>query len=117
MSAYVRKTELKTEEGENGLTIYLLDNEISILPSGYYYFYLDLPNGYKVSYEITNGKTNRNDGTSYEGAYLPPSSIVTQRISITFTIEEDTTTSDIWGVETSEVYSRMAIEIKEDEVA
>ncbi len=109
LSAYVTKTD--DTDGE--YVIYLLDNEIQILPSGYYYFYLDLPNGYKVTYEITNGKDNRNENENYEGAYLPPSSIVTQRIAITFTIEADEESADIWGVSTSEIYSRVAVEIKE----
>ena len=107
LSANVTKA-LETEE----YATYLLDNEIQILPTGYYYFYLDLPDGYKVTYEITNGKANKNEEDSgYKGAYLPPSSIVPQRICITFTVVKDEHTLGLWGVETSDIYSRMAEEI------
>lgn len=112
LSAYVTESDTTQDDYD----IYLLDNEIQILPSGYYYFYLDLPNGYKASYEITNDKDNRNqDEENYPGAYLPPSSIVTQRICITFTIEVDSESADIWGVSTSEIYSRQAILKESDE--
>jgi hypothetical protein len=111
LSANVTKDSVTSE-----YATYILDNDIQILPTGYYYFYLDLPDGYKVTYEITNGKTNKNEADSgYDGAYLPPSSIVPQRISITFTVLEDENISGLWGVSTSEIYSRMAEEIINNE--
>lgn len=110
LSVYVKNTN------DDDNNIYLIDREISFLPTGYYYFYLDLPNGYKVTYEITNGKTNKNDGSIYKDAYYPPSSIVTQKISIVFTVVKDTGSSEIWGVSTSALYSILAKEKEEETV-
>ena len=97
--------------------IYTLRYDIQMLPSAYYYFYIDLPAGYEAEATITNDKTNtlgvedylglNNDKINYEGAYLPPSSIVAQMVELTINVTEGSSTeTNVWGITTSDVYTR-----------
>ena len=94
---------------------YLFNNNLTVLPNGYYYFYVDLPDGYSAIYYVTNDKINRNDNPDYEdhdkegfdGAYLPPASIVTQRVSITIEIVADSDLDQsVWAESTSSIYTK-----------
>lgn len=75
------------------------------LPYSYYYFVLDLPDGYGCTYQVsTSGKENSSgqwleDGVS-DGSYLPPASIVTQNINITINITEQSGNKFAWGEKT-----------------
>lgn len=78
--------------------------DLSLLPRGYYYFQLSLPGGYEATYEVTNGKTNRNSNDDEDNGYLPPASIIIQEIDITITItasESSSTGGGTWGVGTT----------------
>lgn len=114
ISAYASKD---SESQFDGYDSYTLNSNLSILPNGYYYFYVDLPDGYAA--KLTVDKVNRNDmdyqnGSYYkeseDGAYLPPSSIVTQKVAVQIeiysTLESDGT---IWGEATSNIYTKQII--------
>jgi len=91
---------------------YSLETQLQVLPHGYFYFTLDLPEGYVCEYKITStNKNNQNVSEEESGAYLPPSSIITQRISITIYIK-DGDVGQTWGESTSDVYGQVATEIK-----
>lgn len=94
--------------------VYSLEYNLQVLPRGYFYFYLNLPEGYVCEYEIINDRSNTNDGTIEEGAYLPPASIVTQKVDIKIIIKEqtgyDSNQTIIWAESTSEVFSIQATE-------
>ncbi len=80
--------------------------DITLLPRGYYYFTISLPNGYEAYYEVTNGKVNTNNNENELGAYLPPASIIIQEIDISITITKtDETVGDIWGLGTTSTQS------------
>ena len=84
--------------------VYTPNVDLSLLPRGYYYFQLSLPGGYEATYEVTNGKTNRNTNEDEDNGYLPPASIIIQEIDITITItatEGSTTGGGAWGQHTS----------------
>ena len=97
---------------------YKLRYNIQMLPSAYYYFNIDLPVGYKAEATVTN-KTNFNavndylggnaGRMNYEGAYLPPSSIVAQVVQVTINVTPgDTGETNVWGITNSDVYTRRA---------
>lgn len=95
-------------------TNYSLVHKLQVLPRGYFYFNITLPGGYTCSYTITNGKTNQNNNDAEGGAYLPPASIVTQKVDITITITkttEDDAQTDIWAESTSSEFVIQATEV------
>lgn len=98
--------------------VYKLEYNLQVLPRGYFYFYLSLPEGYVCEYEITNDRSNINDGTieAEKDAYLPPTSIVTQKVDIKITIKEqtgeDSNQTIIWAESTSEVFTVVVSEKK-----
>ena len=84
---------------------------LQLLPTAYYRFNLDLPNGYVATYKVSKANTYDpvNTQISEDGAYLPPSSIVTQTIKVTITIKEGTTADQSsWGISTSNVSTVVA---------
>lgn len=86
---------------------------LQLLPTAYYRFNLDLPNGYVATYKVSKANTYDpvNTQISEDGAYLPPSSIVTQTIKVTITIKEGTTADQSsWGISTSNVSTVVATE-------
>lgn len=114
----------QTEEYKNTVNInafatlngesYSLVHKLQVLPRGYFYFNITLPGGYTCTYTITNGKTNQNANTDEDGAYLPPASIVTQKVDITVTITKATesdTQTDIWAESTSSDFVIQATEV------
>ncbi|MGM9969087.1 MAG: hypothetical protein ACI35S_01685 [Anaeroplasma sp.] len=108
ISAYVKDSENTNISGQK---IYLLDHNLQVLPSGYFYFYIDLPDGYIATYKVTNDKDNQNESIDEVGAYLPPTSIVTQKIQLTITIEKASSSSDgSWGVSIADIFTRQVNE-------
>lgn len=104
VSAYVRQAT----EDENTIT-YELVYSLQILPSAYYYFMINLPGGYEATTTIETAKVNHTDylghGSSHEDAYLPPSSIIVQRVSLTMNVIESTgDEASFWAISTSSTY-------------
>ena len=109
VGAYVKKAVV---DNTNNTITYELKYSIQILPSAYYYFYIDLPGGYVATSEITDSsKANTNqrqDGEDYADAYLPPASIVVQRVPVTITVTTGTEEDSSWAIATSDIYTRLA---------
>ena len=99
---------------------YTLRYSVQILPSAYYYFYIDLPGGYKAQATITDpAKASvrkasgtpdyQGHGADYDGAYLPPSSIVAQRVPVTINVTADSSEeTNNWAITSTDVYTRKA---------
>nr|MCR5112935.1 hypothetical protein [Acholeplasmatales bacterium] len=95
-----------------GLVLYTLRIKLKPLPKGYFYFYVDLPNGYVVSAttDMANQiNTGSVPGSLEEGSFLPFTSIITKTIYLEFIVsagsEDD---SSVWAVTTSDIYTRKA---------
>ena len=93
---------------------------IQLMPSAYYLFYLDLPGGYECEATINADKVNTNDYLNhledyYEAdsnrpdPYLPPSSIVVQRVGVNIEVKASTgSEQSYWAITTSSMYVRNA---------
>lgn len=104
VSAYVRQAT----EDENTIT-YELVYSLQILPSAYYYFMINLPGGYDATTTIEAAKINHTDYLGHKNdhsdAYLPPSSIIVQRVSLTMNVIESTgEDASYWAISTSSTY-------------
>ncbi|MCR5422524.1 MAG: hypothetical protein K6E74_02695 [Bacilli bacterium] len=111
--------QVSSGENTQGMKKYELMKSLSILSSGYFYFYVDLPSGYKVSYVILNKKANQISTSTYQfenpGAYVAPYSIVAQTIKVAIVIEETNEgESNAWAVKTSDTYTVQAKQINWD---
>ena len=91
-----------------GGNLYIPQYELSMLPSGYYTFTMELAPGYKVSYTASRLNNISSAAATYaddhEGAYFPPSSVVPIQIDLVFTVEVDSnaiSTTNLWGMGTS----------------
>lgn len=102
--------------GNNGTGNYYSNNNLQVLPRGYFYFYLSLPEGFICSYDITTSNKENNikyefneyyDVTDDSYGYLPPSSIVTQTIDVVITIKE-ADSGIIWGQSNNTYYVQEA---------
>ncbi len=89
---------------KSGSEYVFIDNAFGIdtygfqaLPYSYFYFYLDLPDGYGCTYEITTEKKANLDNQWGDGSYLAPTSLVTQTIEITIRISESSSADFAWG--------------------
>lgn len=107
---------IEYSETINDVKYYYLMQNLQVLKRGFFYFYLDLPDGYACEYEITS----RNKGNTYnlegdKASYLPPASIVTQRISLTINVIDYTTTDVTWGEGLETQYGCLAIDIARKE--
>ena len=92
---------------------YVSNYGIQLLPTAYYRFNLDLPSGYVATYKASKVNTYNPETSeiSEDGSYLPPSSIVTQTIKITITIERgNVENTSSWGISTSNVTTIVATE-------
>ena len=104
ISGYLNKTE---EMNENGLYKYVLSIKLQTLPKGYFYFYIDLPQGYSVS--VTTDMINQLDitkepGSNEKGSFLPFTSIVPKTIKLTFTVSEGNNAGNgSWGLTTTDI--------------
>ncbi len=101
---------------------YTLRYSVQMLPSAYYYFSIDLPVGYQAEATITNktnaigigdylggNPDNADHSLTYDGAYLPPSSIVAQVVKLTINVTEGAAEeTNVWGIQSSDVYTRNA---------
>lgn len=103
MSVYAAKPDDANEDGSYTFeTMYSL----SMLPSGYFIFYLELPHGYSVTYSayrnnkiIDNNLTNAEHAPENTGSFVPPSSIVPQQIDLVFNVESSqSSNTSTWGV-------------------
>jgi len=121
VGTYVTKTIV--DDTENTIT-YELVYSITIMPSAYYYFYIDLPGGYVATTEITNPAKVFKAGVSsdylehiadYPGAYLPPSSLVVQRVPLTITVTRGDSSDSAWAIATSDIYTRQAVLVVSNE--
>ncbi len=107
-------TDTDTNSHTYGLALYKLKIKLQTLPKGYFYFYIDLPDGYIVT--VTTDMENQLDksydkiGSSIEeGAFLPFTSIITKTIALEFIVKEGTgDNATAWAVTTSDIYTRQA---------
>ena len=102
---------------------YTLRYDIQMLPSAYYYFSVDLPVGYQAEATVTNKSNaigigdylggnpdNAEHTLTYDGAYLPPSSIVAQLVKVTINVTEGAASeTNVWGIQSSDIYTRSAV--------
>lgn len=93
---------------DNGEGLYLFDSAFQTIPRGYFYFYLDLPAGYGCEFKVMNNRANTNDNPNEEGAYIPPSSFVTQKVVIEIEIVK-IETGVIWAESTAEIFAIPAL--------
>lgn len=104
ISGYLNKTE---EKNSDGLYKYVLNIKLQTLPKGYFYFYIDLPQGYKVSVKVdmvNQLDTSTSPGKNEEGSFLPFTSIVPKTIKLTFTVSEgDNAGNGSWGLTTTDI--------------
>ena len=75
---------------------YLLNYSLQKLEFSFFEFFLDLEYGYETTYKVASKKANNNPDKADTIYYLPPSSIVTQKIDMEFTINENTK-NYVWG--------------------
>lgn len=121
VGAYVNRSVV---DNVNNTITYELIYSLQIMPSAYYYFNIDLPGGYVATAVVTDPNKEFNAELSndylaeagvgsiedYEGAYLPPSSLVVQRVPLTINVSKGTTSdSSAWAIATSDTYTRQAV--------
>jgi len=110
-------TYVDNQEVKSSVAIYAIESDttnvfvpiyqLSMLPSGYYTFTLELPNGYTATYTASrpNKKGTGSDShkEEHEGSYLPTSSIVPIQIDLVFTVtaSNQSSSSDSWGMGTT----------------
>ena len=107
-----RNESSKTWSDINGYKIYTLGYDLQTLPGGYFYFYVDLPDGY-VAKSYTSMKNRLEDtdpmASVEEGAFLPFESIITQKVYLEIIINKGTGVDDSdWAISTSDIYTRDA---------
>ena len=92
--------------------VYTLKYTLQTLPKGYFYFYVDLPNGYvaKAYTDMDNQiSTSTEPGASEDGAFLPKTSIITVKVALDLVIDAGTADdSSVWAVKTSDIYTVQA---------
>ncbi len=97
---------------------YTLRYNLSILPKGYFSFYLDLENGYSVYATTSDANqidTSKDPGKTEEGTFLPYTSIITRTIKLNFYVKKDTNKSQIWAVKQGSIFTYKATYLgKED---
>lgn len=111
-------TYVDNDPVESSVAIYAIEStttnvfvpiyQLSMLPSGYYTFTLELPNGYTVTYQASRENKKDISGfdghpNEYDGSYLPASSIVPIQIDLVFTVttSNQSSSSDNWGMGTT----------------
>lgn len=75
---------------------FVIENSFQALPYGYYYIYLDLQDATDAIYTITDKTKLNKDNQLNDNSYIPPTSIITQRINLSIDII-DSTSEIIWG--------------------
>ncbi len=92
---------------EGSVKKFKFEYSIPALPRGYCYFQVSLPGAYTGTFSITSqGKENTNNNTAVEaGAYLPPPSIVMQKIALDIEIIPSAEVNESnWGLSTSDEF-------------
>ncbi len=87
---------------------YVMNNNFQILQQGFFYFYLDLPNGYDATLRVTTANKLNETIQLKDGSYCPPSSIVTQKISVEIIVIESASHEFAWGQGTIGVIANLA---------
>ena len=102
-----------TTTDTEGLVLYKLRFKLQTLPKGYFYFYIDLPDGYYVT--VTTDMENQlstsssNIQEAEEGSFLPITYIFTKTINLTYIVYEGKgDNKSVWAVATSDIYTRQA---------
>ncbi|MBO5542891.1 MAG: hypothetical protein J5936_05570, partial [Acholeplasmatales bacterium] len=122
-AVYSNTTYSGTRTDIAGYKIYNTQYDLQTLPSGYFYFHIDLPDGY-VAKAYTSMKNQlikyKQDGetideqasgnyTAEPGSFLPYSAIITQKVYLEIVVTEGTgSNSSAWAVATSDIYTRDA---------
>ena len=90
--------------------MYKLKLSMAALPAGYFYFFIDLPNGYgAICYtnKVNEIDKTKEPGLSHEGSYLPHTTIIPITIGLKIIVSELTgESSTVWAVNTSDLYTR-----------
>ena len=103
--------------------VYTLKYTLQTLPKGYFYFHVDLPNGYvaKAYTDMPNQldeSTDKVGSTNEPGSFLPKTSIITIKVALDIVIDAGTGAEDtsVWAVKTSDIYTVQAtfVEIHKD---
>ena len=103
-----------TKTHNNGLVLYKLRFKLQTLPRGYFYFSIDLPNGYAVT-ATTDMKNQlyRNYIAAEDGSFLPYTSIITKTVQLEFVVREgENESAKAWAIATSDIYTRNATYIE-----
>jgi len=115
ISGYLIKGETdnyknKVIDGETYF-VYTLKFDLQLLPKGYFKFYLDLPSGFVATAKVDMKNqldTTTSPGNNEEGTFLPYTSIIPKTINLEFNVNVGSYGSDIWGVKTSSLFTRLA---------
>lgn len=103
-----------TDSHNNGLVLYKLRFKLQTLPRGYFYFSIDLPNGYVVT-ATTDMKNQlyKSNITAEDGSFLPYTSIITKTVQLEFVVREgEDEAAKAWAIATSDIYTRDATYIE-----
>lgn len=106
ISGYLVRTD---EKNASGYIKYELKIKLQTLPKGYFYFYIDLPQGYKV--KVRTDMANQLDtattpGSNEGGSFLPFTSIVPKTIKLEFIVDQgDNAGNGSWGITTTDIIS------------
>lgn len=106
ISGYLNRTN---EKNASGYIKYELRIKLQTLPKGYFYFYIDLPQGYKVKVRTDMANqldTTTTPGSNEEGSFIPFTSIVPKTIKLEFIVDQgDNAGNGSWGITTTDIIS------------
>lgn len=106
ISGYLNRTN---EKSASGYIKYELRIKLQTLPKGYFYFYIDLPQGYKVKVRTDMANqldTTTTPGSNEEGSFIPFTSIVPKTIKLEFIVDQgDNAGNGSWGITTTDIIS------------
>ena len=80
---------------------------IQAMPYSYFYFYIDLPDGYAVKYQIEAERYDSNIQWG-DNSFLPKQTIVTQKVSVKMTIVKSDAAKFPWGQKVLAVLNQKA---------
>ena len=80
---------------------------IQAMPYSYFYFYIDLPDGYAVKYQIEDARYDPNIQWG-DNSFLPKQTIVTQKVSVKMTIVKSDAAKFPWGQKVLAVLNQKA---------
>ena len=115
ISAYAQNLNSAIYDGNRidikNYKLYTLRYDLQTLPQGYFYFFVDLPEGY-IAKSYTS-MANELDGDDYEteeaGSFLPHTSIITQKVNLEIIINKGTEIDNsAWAISTSDIYTIQA---------